>query len=169
MIERGRRIPLADRMLVERRAVLNLIDQMRIAIPEQIKRAAELESERDRVLRLAAAEAEELIAAAEARAAQLVSEDAIRREAEVQAAAIIAQAETEAAGIYDQADAYAAGELHSLGRQLNRLQRIVENGISHLQERHQARLQAVADAEAAPEDVPAADPGNGSGPAHSED
>lgn len=164
IIERGRRIPLADRMLVERNAVLNIIDQMRIAIPQEIQRAAELERERDRVLDLATAEAEEIVAKAQSQAARLISESSVLREAEAQATALVTSAEAEAAGIIDQAEAYAAGELHSLGRHLTRLQRVVENGISHLQERHNTRLQAVASAEAVLDTAAEAPPKNGSGP-----
>ena len=139
LVERGWRVPLADRVLMERSAVLNIIDQMRLAIPQEIKRAAELESEREHLLGLANGEAAEIVSSAQERAERLVEDHAIVSAARGRAAAIIAQAEQQAAETVDQAEAYATDELHGLERQLARLQRVVANGLGHLQERHEAR------------------------------
>jgi len=124
--------------------MLNIIDQMRIAIPQEIQRAAELEQERERLLALANSEAEEIVVAAQERAEQLVCDHAIERTAQEHAAAIIARAEQRAAEIVDQAEAYAYGELRGLERQLARLQRVVANGMERLQERHEARRRNAA-------------------------
>lgn len=128
--------------MVDRDALLNLLDQIRIAIPAEIQRAAELEQERDRVLSLAESQAAETLAEAQARAEQLVEEHAIRAAAEKRAAQIIAQAQEQAATICDEAEAYALGELADLGRHLARLERVVANGVQHLQQRHQERCEA---------------------------
>jgi vacuolar-type H+-ATPase subunit H len=135
---------LADRVLIERKAVLNIIDQMRIAIPQEIQRAAELEAEREGLLALANAEAEEIVAAAHERAEQLVQDHTVLQAAQERAAAIIVQAEQQAADTIDQAETYASGELRGLERQLARLQRVVANGLGHLQERHEARQRDAA-------------------------
>jgi len=58
LVAQGWRVPLSDRVVVERTALLNLLDQMRIAIPQEIQRASALEQERDRVLALANSQAE---------------------------------------------------------------------------------------------------------------
>jgi len=124
--------------------VLNIIDQMRIAIPQEIQRAAELEAEREGLLALANAEAVEIVAAAQERAEQLVQDHTVLQAAKERAAAIIVQAERQAADTIDQAETYASGELRGLERQLARLQRVVANGLGHLQERHETRQRDAA-------------------------
>jgi len=81
------------------------------------------------------------VARAQERADRLLHEHAVRQAAEEEAAAILAEAEAQATYTCDQADAYAVGELRSLQNHLNRLQRVVANGLQRLEERHQARLQ----------------------------
>ena len=134
-------------MLVERNAVLNIIDQMRIAIPQEIQRAAELERERDRVLDLATAEAEEIVAKAQSQAARLISESSVLREAEAQATAPD-QRRGRGRRHHRPGRGLCGGRTAQPGRHSPAATRRRKRHLSP-QERHNTRPQAVASAEAA--------------------
>ena len=54
------RVPLSAYLLVHEEKVYSLLDQMRVAVPEEIKRANRVEAEKDRILAQAKEEAERI-------------------------------------------------------------------------------------------------------------
>src|SRR5919202_6217340 len=84
----GSRLPLTSRTLVDEQEILDILDQIRVAIPEEIKAARRLTQERDQMLSDAHAEAQRILAGAEAEAADRVAEHVLVRTAEARAAEI---------------------------------------------------------------------------------
>ena len=82
-------------VIVDEDRMLDLIDQMRITIPEEIKKAQQLLAQRDRVLAQAQEEANRTIALAREKSEKLVDKDPTTLAAQVRAEQIISQARQE--------------------------------------------------------------------------
>ena len=135
LLEHGWRLPLGNKVAIDEDMFLNIIDQMRIVIPQEIKQAREVQQERDRYVAQAHEEARRIIAQAREDAAQQLDEHKLRKAAEAQAEAIIQRAQQEAARIRSGADEYAEAKLKELSENLSRLQSIIQNGINLLENR----------------------------------
>src|SRR5438034_10271712 len=68
LVVNGRKVPMTSQVILEQAAVLDLIDQLRVAIPEEVKPARRINQESDRVLSKAREEAEQIIGAAQEQA-----------------------------------------------------------------------------------------------------
>src|ERR1700682_22448 len=84
----GSRLPLTSRTLVDEQEILDILDQIRVAIPDELKAARRLTQERDQVIADAQAEANHILTDADAQAAERVAEHSLVRIAEGRAADI---------------------------------------------------------------------------------
>ena len=121
---------------------LNIIDQMRITIPQEIKRAREVQQERDKYVAQAHEEARSIIAQAREEAMRQLEGHTLRKEAEAEAQKIVTRAQQEAVQIRAGADQYAEVKLRDLGEQVVKLQVVIENGLNAL---HSRRTQEKAE------------------------
>jgi len=135
LVDRGWHLPLSNKVAIDEEAFLNIIDQMRISIPQEIKQAREVQLEKDRYVAQAHEEARQIIAQAREDAARLLDEHELRKAAQEQAEAILRKARREAARIRAGADEYAETKLRELGQRVSQLQRVIQNGLSALEER----------------------------------
>ena len=136
-------MPVSGNILIDRKKVMELVDQMRLAIPQEVRAAEEVLSQKDHIISQAQADARrtksnaedefqqrletsELVALAESRA-----DDTIR-EAEQRAGRILQQTEDEANSRRTDADAYALRSLRSLERELSTITGSVRKGIEVL-------------------------------------
>ncbi len=156
LIEQGHHIPLSAKTIVDEDSLLDIIDQMRISIPEEIKRAERVQEERERIVAEAQNERAQIIAQAHEDAARLVAEHQVRRQAQERAERILAEAERQAQLIRQGADDYAVGVLVDLAEQLAAVQRTTSNGIAALQNRKRSTARASPPEQA--EDDPADEP-----------
>lgn len=118
----GRRLPFSGgRLLVDEERLLDIIDRMRVAIPEEHKRARRIVQEQER-----------LIAEAQARVQQVLEERGLLEAVEVERARLLQQAEQEAVGVRAGADEYARQVLEELDERLTKLTTSVRNGLSAL-------------------------------------
>lgn len=146
LITGSQRIPMTNRVLVSEQEVLQLVDQIRAAVPEEIKQAHRLRQERERLLAQAQAEANRIIAAAREEAERLINDEETLRVAAERAAEIEREAEEHAGQLRDGADAYAVETLRSLEERLDGVQVMLERtllsihkGVETLNQRAQAR------------------------------
>src|SRR6185295_16121493 len=141
MVAEGRRMPIGAGVVVDRRRLLDLVDQMRAALPNEIREAGDVLQRRDEVLERADEEAkiklrraqeqvddilenESIVRAAQARADMLVREaeargDRMLLDTETQARARLAEAEKLANEQMDVTDRYATEMLRRLQEQLS--------------------------------------------------
>ena len=129
----GSRVPLMARTLVDEQECLDILDQMRVAMPTEIKEARRVIAERDHILAQAREETERIVRAAEQRAAQLVEEHAVVRSAEVRANEIEEQAEQDAINIREEADGYAETVLTRVQERLEQALTNVRAGLRELE------------------------------------
>ena len=88
----GSKVPFTSRTLVDEQEVLDILDQIRMSIPEELKAARRVSQERDQVLADAQAEADRLLRDAEQHAAGRLAEHSLVRVAEGRASEIEARA-----------------------------------------------------------------------------
>jgi F0F1-type ATP synthase membrane subunit b/b' len=138
LFNESKTIPLTRNVMVDEDRMLDIIDQMRIAIPEEVKKAQQLLGQRDRVLAQAQEEANRTLELARQKADQLVAKDMIVVEAQRRADQILSQARSEADNVRGDADDYVMDSLHQLETELERNLNQVRNGIRTVEE-EQAR------------------------------
>lgn len=127
-------VPFTHNVVVDEDKMLELIDQMRIAIPDEVKKAQQIVAQRDRVMAQAQEESNRTLQLARDKADQLAQKDIITQEAQRRAEQILAQARAEAEGIRAEADNYVLDILMQLQDQIAKMSNQVNNGIRVLQE-----------------------------------
>jgi hypothetical protein len=160
----SRRIPLSSNLIVDEDRVFNIVDQMRVSIPEEVKRANRVESEKERILAQAHEEAERIRELAKQEATELVRRDAIMVAAQQRADTILERARRDADVMRGESDVYALDVLTRLEEDLLRSLSVVRNGMHRLEVEQgvEAGPPATQDSgaikpveEPAPEDYPA--------------
>jgi cell division septum initiation protein DivIVA len=120
-------------VIVDEDRLLDLIDQMRITIPEEIKKAQQLLAQRDRILAQAQEEANRTIALAREKGDKLVEKDPVTQASQIRANQMIEQAKSECEQTKRDADEYVIQTLHALEGELEKSLTQVKNGIMALQ------------------------------------
>ena len=132
-------IPLTRNVMVDEDRMLDIIDQMRIAIPEEVKKAQQLLGQRDRVLAQAQEEANRTLDLARQKADQLASKELVVQEAQRRGKQILTQARVDAENTRDDANDYVMRSLTQLQAELERITNQVENGIRVVQDEQERR------------------------------
>lgn len=127
-------VPFTHNVVVDEDKMLELIDQMRIAIPDEVKKAQQIVAQRDRVMAQAQEESNRTLQLARDKADQLAQKDIVTQEAQRRAEQILAQARAEAEGIRAEADNYVLDILMQLQDQIAKMSNQVNNGIRVLQD-----------------------------------
>lgn len=96
VIEKSFNIPVTGKCLVDREEVLEIIKEMRLKLPDDIKQAKWVKEERQRILLEAQKEATDIIADAENKIMSLVDEHEITKKAYEQANEIVSNAQKNA-------------------------------------------------------------------------
>lgn len=132
LFNESRSIWLTRNVIVDEDRMIDIIDQMRVSIPDEIKKAQQLLSQRDRIIAQAQEEAHRIVEIAKEKAEELVSRENITQNAQARYDQVIAQARVEADGIRKDADDYALGVLSKLEKELQASMITVQNGIRML-------------------------------------
>ena len=132
LFNESRRIFFTRSVIVDEDRMLDMIDQMRVSIPEEIKKAQQILVQRDRILAQAQEEANRTLALAREKSEQLVERDSIVQSAHSQADQIIAQARSDGDTTRHEADEYVLDALNKLEMELDRILNQVRNGINTL-------------------------------------
>ncbi len=114
--------------------MLDLIDQMRVAIPDEVKKAQQVTAQRDRILAQAQEEANRTLALAREKGDQMVERDSIVQSAQARAEQSVAQIRADAERTRQDADKYVVDTLTGLELELERVLNQVRNGIRALQD-----------------------------------
>lgn len=137
LFNESRSIPFTHNVIVDEDRILDIIDQMRVSIPEEIKKAQQLLSQRDRILAQAQEEANRTLSLAREKSETLVDRDSIVSAAQARSEQIIAQGRIEAENTRKEADEYVLDTLTNLEMEMERSLTQVRNGIRSLQNEKQ--------------------------------
>ena len=89
LIERSRNLPFSDKGIISKDEVLDIIKEIRLKLPEDIKQSKWIREERQRILEEAGKEADEIVKEAENRIIAMIDEHEITKKAYEQKAEII--------------------------------------------------------------------------------
>lgn len=135
-------IPFTSNVVLQEDAFLDIIDQMRISIPEEVKLAKRTEAERDRLLLQAQEEANRLLEMAREKAKAMTNEHELVIFARERAEEIEADAHRQAEDIISDADEYIVDQLSELEEQLLKTLTTVRNGLRHVRETQAQKAKA---------------------------
>ena len=138
LFNESKNLPFTKNVMVDEDRMLDIIDQMRIAIPEEVKKAQQLLGQRDRVLAQAQEEANRTLELARQKSDQMVAKDMVAVEGQRRSDVLLDQARIEAENIRADADDYVMNSLTKLQEELERIANQVRNGIRTVEE-EQAR------------------------------
>jgi hypothetical protein len=134
LFNQSRPIWFTHSVIVDEDRMLDLIDQMRMAIPDEVKKAQQVLAQRDRILAQAQEEANRTLAIAREKSEQLVERDAIVQAAHVRAEQIVSGSRVDIDATRHEADEYVVNTLRRLEMELERFLTQVRNGITVLQD-----------------------------------
>ena len=143
LIDTSKAARAGGHILVDRAKAMELVDQLRLTVPKEIRAAEEVLSQKDHILNLAQTDARrtkaqaeddyrerldkhDLLLQAEQRAGNIL------REAEDRARRMVEQAEAQASASRSDADAYALRSLRTLEQELSSITSVVRRGIDVL-------------------------------------
>jgi hypothetical protein len=135
LLENGRKLPLSSNVVVDQAGALDLVEQLRLAVPEEIKQARRITEESDRILERAQEEADRVVARAQEQAAFLIEERELTRAAEQRSAQIVGDGHAQADEIRRGADEYAAGVLIRLEGEVVKVLQSIKHGLALLDDR----------------------------------
>jgi bifunctional DNA-binding transcriptional regulator/antitoxin component of YhaV-PrlF toxin-antitoxin module len=129
LFNESRPVPFTHSVVVDEDRLLDLIDQMRITIPEEIKKAQQLLAQKDRIMAQAREEGDRTIALAREKSEKLVEKDSVTQAAQLRAEQLIAQAKSDCAQTKREADEYVLHTLTNLAGELEQTLAEVKNGV----------------------------------------
>jgi cell division septum initiation protein DivIVA len=134
-------------VVVDQNAALGLIDELRVAVPEEVRAAKRINAEGERIIEKAQEEAERIVARAQEQAAFLIDERGLTQAAMVESQRIIAEAHDDADRIRGGADEYAVSVLEGLEGDVTKTLQSIQKGIALLDDRRAALIAGPADAQ----------------------
>ncbi|MEO7664545.1 MAG: hypothetical protein ABIV26_05410 [Candidatus Limnocylindrales bacterium] len=143
----GKSLPLTRSAVVDRDAILDLVDQLRVAIPEEVRAAKRINSEGERIIEKAQEEATRIVSRAQEQAAFLIGERGLLELAESEGRRIIAESEATGEDVRAGADEYAIDILSTLEAEAEKALLGIRKGIAVLDDRR--AVLAAADERAA--------------------
>jgi hypothetical protein len=139
IVKGSKQVPFSNLRLVDEQRIWPVLDQMRISIPDEVRRAERIIREKERTIAQAHEEGERITALARTEAAEITAEHAITQAAEARAATIREQVKREAEQTRAGADDYAFDVLCKLEQELKRALTVIENGIRTIQAEQEKR------------------------------
>lgn len=141
--------------MLDQNAALGLIDELRVAVPEEVRAAKRINAEGERIIEKAQDEAERIVAKAQEQAAFLIDERGLTQASEALSRQIIADAHADADEIRRGADEYAVSVLVGLEGDVVKTLQSIKKGIALLDERRSTlEVDGLGGGEAEPLDEP---------------
>jgi cell division septum initiation protein DivIVA len=132
----AKKLPLTNNVVMDQAAILELIDQLRAAVPPEVAQARRVTEEASRITERAQEEGDAVIARAQEQAARMLEDRELVQMAKQRATEIIETATREAADIRRGGDEYAAGVLIRLEGECIKALTSIKRGIDMLDERY---------------------------------
>ncbi|MDX1414850.1 MAG: hypothetical protein R3293_11715 [Candidatus Promineifilaceae bacterium] len=132
LLNESNRVPLTANLLVNGDKIFAVVDQMRVTVPEEIRRASRIEGEKERILAQAHEEADRIRNLAKQEASELVNREVITSAAQQRADHILDRARHDALLVRQDADVYVMEVLANLEDDLLRSLAVVRNGLLKL-------------------------------------
>jgi hypothetical protein len=136
-------VPLSTQIMLNEDELMELIDQIRFNLPDEMKQANWTVSEQNRIMTEAHAEAARTMSRANERAEEAASEHEVLRRAERHASQMVKDAQAKSDQIIRDAEGYALEQLKQLEAHLGRTLATVRRGVEALQASQPAEQETV--------------------------
>ena len=128
MVETARNVPMSRNCMLDRGELIGLLEHLRSEIPGEMRRAAALLDERDKILDAGQREADRMIAEAEAEHHRLVSQNEVVVSADREGARMVHEARQEVQRLREEVDEYVDTTLANFEQFLTRSLASIERG-----------------------------------------
>jgi cell division septum initiation protein DivIVA len=135
IVENSSKIPLTGRVVLDRDEVLDLIDEIRLSIPEEIEKAEWIIKERDALVSEGQKEARDVVRKAQEYIGKSISESDIVKKAKEEAERTLDETRKATKQLRDDAEVYAESQLEKLEQILAETLSVVRRGRSVLSKR----------------------------------
>ena len=132
IMEKSRNVPFSTKCVVDRDEILEIIKEIRLKLPDEIKQAKWIKEERQRILVEAQNEANDIIKEAENRIISMIDEHEITRKAYEKKVEIIETANEMSREIKSGTEEYADGVLAGIEVALEDALKIIQNNRKEL-------------------------------------
>jgi len=134
-IENAVSVPFSGKCMVDRNEILELIQDIRLKLPDEIKQAKWISKERARILAEAQQEADDIVKNAESRIAAMVNEHEISQKAYEQAETILSNAKKSAREIRLGTREYADNILGRVEEMLKEMLEVIQENRNELKQK----------------------------------
>ena len=122
ILERSKNLPFSDKVIVERGEILDLIKEIRLKLPDELKQAKWIKEERERIISEANKDADDIVKEAEKRIISMIDEHEITKKAYEKKDEIVAEANEKYRIMDRETKAYADGILENVQTKVKALQ-----------------------------------------------
>ncbi len=119
ILDKSKHVPFTEKGIVDKEEILEIIQEIRLKLPDELKQAKWIKEERGRILQEAEKEADDIVREAENRIISMIDEHEITRKAYDQKAEIIETANEMSREITKGTKDYADGILENLENAIN--------------------------------------------------
>jgi hypothetical protein len=127
LLEKAKKVPFSEKVVIEKEEIANLIKEVRLSMPDEIKQAKWIKEERERIIGEAKKEADDIVSEAETRIISMIDEHEITRKAYEQKAEIIETANEMSREISKGTKDYADNVLMELEATLEEALKTIQN------------------------------------------
>ena len=147
-IENAANVPLTNKVMIDKDEILDLIDDLRAAIPADLSEARQIKESENRIKTKAAQEARSILDQANEHKAKLIDTNVITKNAYDEADAIIKDAHAEANRLRIKSIEYVAGLLTKAQEDLNGIIAVMDNNKNELRDRKKSMTAPKAQSQA---------------------
>lgn len=126
IIEEASKFPLSNKVMIDKEEVLEVINEIRLKMPDEINRASWVSKERQRILNEAQSEADELIEKVKSQQKYLIEDNEVTKQAQKYANQLIDEAERKANDMKIGAYNYSDEILSKLQEKIREINGIIE-------------------------------------------
>ena len=132
ILEKSKGVPFSNKVLVDKEEILEIISELRLKLPEELKQAKWIKEERQRILVEAQKEADDIVKEAENRIISMIDEHEITKKAYEKKAEIIETANEMSREISKGTKDYADNVLNGIEVALQESLKIIQNNRNEL-------------------------------------
>lgn len=132
ILEKSKNVPFSNKTMVDKEEILEIISELRLKLPEELKQAKWIKEERQRILVEAQKEADDIVKEAENRIISMIDEHEITKKAYEKKAEIIETANEMSREISKGTKDYADNVLNGIEVALQEALKIIQNNRSEL-------------------------------------
>lgn len=129
MVGISKRVPFSHRVMVEEDEFVELVEQLRLAIPSEVRQAQRVVRDREKIIAEAQQEAAHIIEGARNRAEYLVSSEGVLNEAKQRSEEILRAAEERRKRDMGEIDVYAMQQFNRIEQALREGLELIDNAV----------------------------------------